>query len=143
MATHLVDDRGVKHELIPEEIDRLRHLTDDMVVTKIVCTRTVKGKFGDTFVGFSAGWCSVQDDNGGSVMEPTGGEEMDGIASGWTLKEAALKACILQRKVDIQAFENASDGGNCQPGFAANMIKGIKGRYNGRLVAHLRNGSGK
>jgi hypothetical protein len=138
MATHLVDDKGTQYELTPEEIERLRSVGDDLVITKVVCTRSVKGKFGDTFVGFSAGWCSVQDDNGGSVLEPTGGEDMDGRASGWTLKEARLKACILQRAVDIQAFQNASDGGNCGKDYAVGMVRGIKGRYNARLVGHLR-----
>ncbi len=139
MTTHLVDDQGNKYELTPEEIEQLAGATRDIVITKVVCTRTVKGARGDTFVGFSAAWCSVQEDGGGATMENTGGEEMDGRASGWTLREARFKACLLQRAVDIQAFENSSDGGNCGKEYAVGMIRGIKGRYNGRLVRHLRN----
>jgi len=74
--------------------EALRTIKKRLRVTKVVCTRSVKGRGGDHYVGFSAGWDSVQDDGGGGV-DLASAQDAEGQAahdSGMTLREARLAA---------------------------------------------------
>ena len=49
-------------KVLTEALEKIkRHVR----ITKVVCTRSVKGHSGDSYVGFSAAWDSIQDDAGG------------------------------------------------------------------------------
>jgi len=106
-------------------------------ITKVVATRSVKGRGGDTFVGFSASWNSVQEDGGQDLVSV--GEEGDAAASlnGMTMQEAILASCLVAREADIAAFRNAAAGGNITQEHANNAIKAIRSNYSNMIVQAL------
>lgn len=108
-------------------------------VTKVVCTRSVKGKFGDSYAGFSAVWDTVQDDAGGGVDLISVQGEDNTLAvhgSGMTLKESRVAALILGMQADISAHDQAYAGGNLTQDHWEGTIKGIKRNYS-RLIAQI------
>jgi len=108
-------------------------------ITKTVATRSVKGRAGDHYVGFSAAWDTVQDDAGGgaSLISAQDGDEGTAFSSvGMTLKESKLAAYILGMQADIVAHQNAAAGGNITPDECNNAVIVIKGNYS-RLMAEL------
>jgi hypothetical protein len=106
-------------------------------VTKVVCTRSVKGKHGDSYVGFSAAWDTVQDDAGGGVDLTADEDEPKGM----TLKESRLAALILGMQVDIAAHSHAAAGGNLSESELKMAVNAIKAGYN-RLFAEAMFGEG-
>ena len=105
-------------------------------VTKVVCTRAVKGRNGDSFVGFSAAWDTVQDDAGG-------GADLVadlGTSKGMTLKESKLAAIILAMQVDSSAYSHAAAGGNLSDAELQKALYGIRTGYN-QLIAEAMFGS--
>ena len=85
------DKRPSKEELR----ERLRHIRQGIRITKITCTRSVKGRTGDSFVGFSAAWQSVQDDHSGPGADVMADRVDDRVYAeqGLTLKDAKLDKC--------------------------------------------------
>ena len=75
--------------------EALRRVRAKLRITKVVATRAVKHRNGDSFVGFSGAFVdSVQEDGGRGledVMEPTGSE-------GVSLMDAQLASLILGMK---------------------------------------------
>lgn len=94
----------------------IRKVQEKMRVTKVVCTRSIKSKNGDFFVGFSAAWDTVQEDAGGmgaDLVDALGDGEAQAAAMtcGMPLKEAKVAALILGMQVDLQTQEHALAGG--------------------------------
>ena len=106
--------------------DEMRQVVQDvrskLRVTKVTCTRSVKGRGGDVFVGFTAAWDSVQDDNGHV-------EDSESKASGMTLKEAKVAAHLLGLQTDVVAFEHALASSVIRPHQAEAAIKGVRQNY--------------
>jgi len=115
----------------------IKQVRDRLKITKVICTRSVKGRGGDHFVGFSAAWDSVQDDGSrGLASMPS---EADFAASGMTLKEAKIAAYLLGMQVDQTAFENAAAGSIITKGEADRACTAVAHNY-GKLMAALLGG---
>lgn len=91
-------------------------------VTKVTCSRTVRGQHGDEFVAFSIGNDSVEDVSG-EVSQP------DQAAQGMTLREARIAGYLLAMQTDIAAFEHALAGGLISAQQAEAAIQKVKGNY--------------
>lgn len=115
-----------------EEIkDTLRRIKRGIRITKITCTRSVKGRNGDSFVGFSAAWQSVQDDNGGPGADVQAETEDDAAyaTQGLTLKEAKLARYMVGMEADLAALESALANGSITPNYFKDAVRGVKGNY--------------
>lgn len=104
------------------EIDRIR---DKLKITKVVATRSVKGRGGDAFVGFSAAWDTTQEDGGKGLVDTMDDESGNGM----TLKEARVSALILGLAADRAAHENAVAGSIVTPEEHQAALKGIYKNY--------------
>lgn len=123
-------------ESMKQAIERVKK---HMRVTKVVCTRSVKGRFGDHYVGFSAAWDTIQDDAGGGADLITAQDDKDGplvVASGMTLKDARLAALILSMQADLAAHDHACAGSNITPDQHSGAVSAIKNNYM-KLMADL------
>lgn len=116
-----------------ETKDRIRAIRDRIRITKVVATRSVKGAKGDTFVGWSAMWDTVQED--GSRDLETLSDSGTPVAA-LSVKDAQIASCLLGLQVDIAAHLNAKADGNLRPDQADAMIAGIKKNY-ARLLSDL------
>ena len=126
-----------KRKLFQETIARIRK---HMRVTKVVCTRSVKGRSGDHYVGFSAGWDTVQDDSGGAadlITAQDGDVEQGNHDSGMTLKDARVATYVLGMQVDIAAHEAAFAGGSISVEHKDNAAKAIQANYGNLITAML------
>lgn len=114
--------------------DLLRKVKSNIRVTKVVATRSVKGKHGDNFAGFAAGWESVQD-------EPAGiGKDMEMMVSdediakgGMTLREARVAHYLVAMHADIAAHEATMASGGISVQHCADACATIKSNY-GKLI---------
>ena len=122
-------------ELAKETMARLKPFVR---VTKVVCTRSVKGQRGDSYVGFSAAWDTVQDDAGGGGDLASPLDETNGLvsANGLSLKDARLAALMLGMQVDIAAHAQAMAGGNLPQAQYEEAAKAIRNNYV-KLIADL------
>lgn len=125
----------------------IRKIREHMRVTKIVCTRSVKGKFGDNYVGFSAAWDTIQDDSGGGGDMISASSEAEIRLSnsqiGMTLKEAKLAALILGMQADIAAHDHASASGNITQEQRNAAVQAIKANFSQLIVDSLGGGGGE
>jgi hypothetical protein len=114
---------------------RLRHVRSNLRITKITCTRSVKGRNGDSFVGFSAAWQSVQDDVGGLGADLMAGAADDAVyaSQGMTLEDAKIARYLLAMEADIAALESAAANGSISTKYFQDAVAGVKANYN-RLV---------
>lgn len=71
-------------------------------VTKIVTTRSLKTKQGDTYTGFTALWDSTQDD------DPSG----DTPTSSLTIEEARIAHLLLAKETDVASYTSAIANGS-------------------------------
>jgi len=113
-------------------------------VTKVVCTRSVKGRGGDSYVGFSAAWDTTQDDAGGGadqISAHTDADEKMAASQGLSLKESRIASLILGMQADIAAHDHAMAGGNLSMGQRDEAVKAIKHNYS-RLMVDAMNGNG-
>lgn len=121
--------------------DELRALVsrvkEGLKITKVVATRSVKGRGGDTFVGFSASWNSVQEDGGQGVVSAMDEGEEAQTLNGMTLQEAVVASCLIAREADIAAYRNAAAGGNISQDYADNAVAAIKSNYNKLIVSAI------
>ena len=113
----------------------IRNVKDRLKVTKVVCTRSVKGRGGDSFVGFSAAWDSVQEDGGQGMADVM--DDADATASGMTLREAKIASYLLGMQADTTAFENAAAGSILTKDECDNAVRGIKHNYGSLMKALL------
>lgn len=122
----------------------IKAVRDRLRVTKVVCTRAVKGRSGDSFAGFSAAWDTTQDDGGGQgadLIETIGEDDAKRAASqGMTLKEARIAAHLLGMQADVTAFEHAAAGSILKKHECDRAVEAIKFNY-GQLMAELLGGS--
>lgn len=106
--------------------EALRRVRAKLRITKVVATRAVKHRNGDSFVGFSGAFVdSVQEDGGRGledVMEPTGSE-------GVSLMDAQLASLILGMHADIAAHQNALGGGAITKEFYRGQLMAIRANY--------------
>lgn len=115
-------------------------------VTKVVCTRSVKGRNGDAFAGFSAAWNSTQEDGGQDLVEA--GDPGDQVRSmgNMTLQEAVIASHIMAREADIAAYQHALAGGTISKEFASDAIRSAKASYSSLIISALQgsenNGNG-
>lgn len=109
----------MNNEEIRELVNRVRV---GLRVTRVVATRTVRGKLGDTQAGFSAE---------SSLLDS------DGSTTPMTLQEAIVANCLLSREADIAAFRNAVAGGNISPEYGKDSIDAIRANYSKLLVQSL------
>jgi hypothetical protein len=111
----------------------VKRVVSGLRVTKVVCTRSVKGRTGDHYVGFSAAWDSTQDDGGGAAgLISTQGTEDEGLSvsvAGLTLREAKVAALILGMQVDRAAHLNAGAGGSITPEAQSDALRSINLNY--------------
>ncbi len=111
-------------------------------VTKVVATRSVKGRGGDTFVGFSAAWNTVQED-GGQDLLPTSDDADESQSLGtMSLREAIVASCLLAREADLAAHRNAMAGGNISQQHCADATQAIKSNYAKLIVQALSDANG-
>jgi hypothetical protein len=115
--------------------DRLRRIRDGIRITKITCTRSVKGRNGDSFVGFSAAWQSVKDDQGGPGADIGATPEDDAAYAeqGVTIQDAKIARYMLSMECDIAALESAAANGSISPQMFQDSVRGVRETYN-RLV---------
>lgn len=115
--------------------ERLRRIRAGLRITKITCTRSVKGRNGDSFVGFSAAWQSVQDDHGGmgADLMPDQEEEEAMTGQGISLSDAKIARLMLSMECDLAALESAAANGSISSEYFRDSVRGIKDNYN-RLV---------
>ena len=124
-------------------LQRLRTIRDGIRITKITCTRSVKGRNGDSFVGFSATYQSVQDDHGGLGADAmTSGDEDVALGeSGIGLKDAKIARYMLAMEADLAALESAASNGSISAQYFQDSVRGVKENYN-KLVMRALGGSG-
>lgn len=122
--------------------DLVKRVKANLRVTKVVATRSVKGKYGDTYVGFSAAWNTVQEDGGHDLLSTGDDSDTATTMTAMTLQEALVASCLLAREADIAAHRNAAAGGNISPSSCDNAIRAIKQNYAQVLVAVLDHANG-
>lgn len=107
-------------------------------ITKVVCTRSVKGRAGDHYVGFSAAWDTIQNDagGGGDLMVAQDSDQAAADHQGMSIKEAKIAGYILGMQADIAAHQHAAAGGNISSEQCNSAIRAIKGNYS-RLMAEM------
>jgi len=125
--------------LTKEQQDRLCRIRDGLKITKVVCTRAIKGRAGDTFAGLAAAWNTVQED-GGQGLVHVGLEEADPQVQGMTLKEAVIAAHLVGLQVDLVALQNACAGGVIDENRLVADIQATKHNYMLLIGSALTNG---
>jgi len=132
-------------DLTERQKDKVRSkiagLKAGVTVEKITCTRSVKGKNGDTYVGWSAGWSSVQDDVGGATDAQLSAEGEVPKGRGLGLKDAKLASYLVAMEVDLQAHDHAMAGSNLSEADRQGAHRAIKHNYT-RLVTEMMLASG-
>lgn len=128
-------DRPSKEEIR----QRLRRIRDGIRIVKITCTRAVKGRNGDSFVGFSAMWQSVQDDHGGpgADLQPSNEEERASLEQGISLKDARVARYMLAMECDIAALESAVANGSISPSYFHDSVRGVRENYNRFILREM------
>lgn len=106
-------------------LTKLLQIKSKLRVTKLVCSRTVKGRGGDTFVGFSVATDSVQEDG----LKGLSDTDSDVMSSGMSLSEARLASHVLSLEVNIAAHEHAVAGGLINRAEFAIAERAIKVNY--------------
>lgn len=116
--------------------DLITKVKDSLRVTKVVCTRSVKGQRGDSFAGFSAAWNTVQDD-GTQGMEEVGDDTIPPQAM--TLKEAKIAGYLLAMQADIAAYQHAWAGGSIPKAVMDDAIRTLRANYTQLVVEATEN----
>lgn len=108
----------------------LRRVKQNLRVTKVVATRSVKGKHGDHFAGFAAAYESVQDEPAGAGKDLVGVmPDADITTGGMTLREARIAYYLVAMQADVAAHEAALANGGISGQHCSDAIKAIKGNY--------------
>lgn len=84
----------------------LQAVRSKLRITKVTATRSVKGRTGDNFAGFSAAWESVQDDSDTMLSD------RETASQGMSMLEAKVAYIMLAREADLAAHEAAFVSGN-------------------------------
>jgi hypothetical protein len=118
--------------------ETLRRIKSNIRITKVVATRAVKSKSGDTYAGFSAAWNTIQDDSGGGIDSILDDEAE--ASSGMTLNEARIAHLMVAMQADIAAHDAAMAGGNITIAFHREAVKAIRSNYS-RMIREVFNPS--
>jgi hypothetical protein len=136
-------------DLNAEQLAEIKVIKDGLRISKVVCTRAVKTKRGDFFVGMSAAWDTMQEDAGGqgaSLIDGMDeGEQHAAIMqNGMTVKQAKIAGLVLGMNVDLQAGMNAVGGGAISEDEFEQAAKAIKRKYGSLLAGTVvgKNGNG-
>ena len=119
----------------------IQHLVDALSVSKIVVTRSVKGLRGDSYLGFSVSFETIQDDAGGRGSDLISAQDGDvalAMKQGLSLKDARLASLLLGMQVDCAAHEQAWAGGNITRVQCDETVRAIKQNYTKLLADTLR-----
>jgi hypothetical protein len=118
---------------------RLRKIRRGIRITKIACTRSVKGRNGDSFVGFSAAYQSVQDDHSGPGADVMNGATDDKVYAdqGLTIKDAKLARYMISMECDLAALESALANGGISPGYFEDAVRGVRNNYNQLVLREM------
>jgi hypothetical protein len=129
-------------ELVKEAMARVRPF---IRITKVVCTRSVKGPRGDSYVGFSAAFDTIQDDAGGGadLITAQDGDVPGALSHGLSLRDARLAALMLGCQVDIAAHAAAVAGGNMESKQFEVAAKAIRSNYTTMMADLIRTNGGK
>lgn len=136
----MAEEQNTKTPPTREEImDHLRTIRSGIRITKITCTRSVKGRNGDSFVGFSAAWQSVQDDHSGPGADVMAEAEDDAVfaSQGLTIKDAKLARYMLAMECDVAALESALANGSISPNYFTDAIRGVKSNYDALVLREM------
>jgi len=128
----MAEDKKSKTPPSPDEIkEKLRAIRKGIRITKITCTRSVKGRNGDSFVAFSAAYQSVQNDHGGPGADVMASPEDDAVyaSQGLSLKDAKLARYMLAVECDLAALESALANGSISPNFFKDSVRGVRSNY--------------
>lgn len=118
--------------------ETLRRIKSNIRITKVVATRAVKSKSGDTYAGFSAAWNTIQDDSGGGIGSILSDEAE--ASSGMTLNEARVAHLMVAMQADIAAHDAAMAGGNISIAYHRDAVKDIRSNYS-RMIREVFNPS--
>lgn len=110
----------------------VRSILDKMKITKIVCTRSLKLKNGDVYVGMSSAWDTTQDDGTHDLID-SGLEE----SSGFSMKEAKIASYLLGLQVDQAAYDRALASGYMGKESYEDHIKKTRANYNSLIQREL------
>ncbi len=104
-------------------------------VNKVVCTRSVKGKGGDVFVGYSASaWDTTQEEAGmGTGFTETldvDDEQINAAQQGMNVFEARVAGLLLGVEVDTLAYDRAAAGSVVEAHVHRKAKKTIVDNYN-------------
>jgi len=124
------DKTDEKRDLIRGVVSRVKN---NLRVTKVVATRSLKGAKGDTFAGFSAQWDSVQED-GTMGLEDTGDSGVP--INAMTLMDAKVAGYLLAMQADVAAHEHGVASGIISPAYCEKAVYGIKANY-AKLIKDL------
>jgi hypothetical protein len=113
-----------------------------MRITKVVATRSIKGRGGDTYVGFSAAWNTVQEDGGHDLVHASAEEDAANSMGAMTLQEAVVASCLLAREADLAAHRNAMAGGIISQQHCIDATMVIKSNYAKLIVQVLGDANG-
>jgi hypothetical protein len=120
-----------------KEHPTIKRVLSSLRVTKVVCTRSVKGRSGDHYVGFAAAWDSTQDDAARAADLVTTLDDvevaMGQAQGGLTLKEAKVASLLLGLQADRAAHQNAWAGGNIPLEVRNEALRAINANY-GKLL---------
>jgi len=99
-------------------------------ITKVVATRSVKGKSGDFFAGFSGGYESVQEDGAGpgkDLLDVV--DDATVVNQGMTLIEARIAHYLVAMQTDIAAHECALASNAISAPDCDRAVKSIRSNY--------------
>ena len=123
--------------------DLIREVKRNLRITKVVVTRSVKTKQGDFFIGYAAGWDTVQDDAGGPGADMDLTTEAAEVAgNGMTLAAAKVARCVVALEVDTAAYENAFVNGALTRSDVESAKAAIKNNYAKLIQDALVGGNG-
>ena len=115
----------------------------NLVVTKVVATRSIRTSRGDHFAGFSAAFNSTQEDGGENLLSalPEGDEARS--VNAMTIEESMIAAAILGRQADLAALRNAVAGGSIPSAEGARIAERIRANYRTMLAEEVTDEPGK
>lgn len=114
-----------------EVLAKIREIRRSLRVTKITCTRTVKTRNGDSFVGFSASY--FHDDG----EDDSGGAEETTTLRGLTLADAKLARYSLSMECDVAALESAMVNGGISTDYFRDAVRSVRNNYNQLILREM------
>lgn len=106
-------------------------------ITKVVASRSVKGRAGDHFAAFASRYNSVQDEPASHVKDPLA-DDADEASQGMTLEDARIAHYLISMQADIAAHEAAWAGGGITEAECLDQVRVIRANYGKLIRAALR-----